>query len=75
MDERFMEAASETERLHREAAIAAASSAERMPAGTKFDGLHCIEEDCGDEIPAARLAQGKFRCVTCQTLKERRRVA
>ena len=37
-----------------------------------FDGLHCIEEDCGIEIPAARLNMGKVRCVDCQMLRERR---
>jgi RNA polymerase-binding transcription factor DksA len=37
-----------------------------------FDGLHCVEEDCGIEIPAERLAHGRVRCVDCQTRKESR---
>lgn len=35
-----------------------------------FDGEHCVEEDCGMAIPAARLAFGRVRCVDCQTRKE-----
>jgi RNA polymerase-binding transcription factor DksA len=30
-------------------------------------------EDCGDEIPLARLNLGKIRCVHCQGALERRR--
>jgi RNA polymerase-binding transcription factor DksA len=33
-----------------------------------FDGEHCL--DCGVEIPAARLADGRIRCVDCQSLLE-----
>lgn len=36
-----------------------------------FDGETCIK--CGDELPAARLALGRIRCVTCQTILEKRR--
>lgn len=38
----------------------------------RFDGKHCVEADCGLEIPAARLNVGKVRCVDCQTLLEKR---
>ena len=37
-----------------------------------FDGKHCVEGDCGIAIPKARLAMGKVRCVTCQSLIESR---
>lgn len=37
-----------------------------------FDGLHCVEEDCGVEIPTVRLNMGKVRCVDCQALLEAR---
>ena len=30
----------------------------------EFDGLNCV--DCCEEIPSARLAMGKVRCVECQ---------
>ena len=33
-----------------------------------FDGLNCV--DCCEEIPSARLAMGKVRCVECQTTME-----
>ena len=38
-----------------------------------FDGKHCVEPDCGVEIPAVRLNMGKIRCVDCQLLRERRK--
>lgn len=33
-----------------------------------FDGEHCV--DCGGDMPAARLAMGRARCVHCQSTKE-----
>lgn len=36
-----------------------------------FDGQHCI--DCGEEIPAPRLALFKIRCVECQRALEAQR--
>lgn len=39
-----------------------------------FDGLHCVEPRCGEEIPEARRAMGRVRCVDCQTLKEQGRL-
>lgn len=35
-----------------------------------FDGKHCVDEDCGIEIPAARLAMHRIRCVDCQARRE-----
>jgi RNA polymerase-binding transcription factor DksA len=32
---------------------------------------HCVEEDCGEELPAARLEMGRIRCTECQTKRER----
>ena len=34
-----------------------------------FDGLNCV--DCCEEIPSARLAMGRVRCVECQTIVEK----
>lgn len=73
MDERYMEIASELEAQSREVAIANATAQRHDPDRALFDGAHCVEEDCGDEIPAGRLALGKIRCVTCQAAKEKRR--
>lgn len=36
----------------------------------EFDGVHCVEPDCGVEIPPGRLALGKVRCIDCQRLIE-----
>ena len=59
--------ASDVEQAFRDAAITAARAQARKPAD--FDGENCY--DCGLEIPAGRLALGKFTCVECQTLKEK----
>lgn len=66
--ERIAEAA----RAEAEADARAAAAPQHHP---DFDGLHCIEPDCGAEIPAGRLALGKIRCVDCQALRETRRAA
>ena len=39
----------------------------------RFDGAHCVEEDCGVSLPRERLNMGRVRCVDCQALAERRR--
>lgn len=31
-----------------------------------FDGYHCVEPDCGVELPQLRLQWGRVRCVDCQ---------
>lgn len=36
-----------------------------------FDGENCV--NCGDAMPVVRLAYGRIRCVTCQTILEKRR--
>ena len=59
--------ASDVEQAFRDAAITAARTQAQKPAD--FDGENCY--DCGLEIPAGRLALGKFTCVECQTLKEK----
>lgn len=33
-----------------------------------FDGIHCI--DCDNEIPKGRIADGRIRCVHCQSAIE-----
>lgn len=37
-----------------------------------FDGVHCVEDDCGVVIPKLRLDMGRVRCVDCQALLEKR---
>ena len=59
--------ASDVEQAFRDAAITAARAQALKPAD--FDGENCY--DCGLEIPAGRLALGRFTCVECQTLKEK----
>lgn len=44
------------------------SAHERHP---NFDGLHCVEEDCGVELPRERLNAGRVRCFDCQSLREK----
>ena len=66
-----MEIAAELELLHRESAIKACSP--KVESDPRFDGVHCVEDDCGDEIPPGRLALKKIRCITCQAIREKRR--
>lgn len=37
-----------------------------------FDGKHCVEADCGVELPPVRLAYKWIRCTTCQGAVEKR---
>jgi len=55
-------------RAQAERRAAGKSGPEKHP---EFDGESCV--DCGIEIPKARLALCKVRCVDCQTLLEKKR--
>ena len=35
-----------------------------------FDGVHCVKEDCGVAIPAARLGMNKMVCTDCAAVVE-----
>lgn len=61
-----LDQASRTEQMERDNALKAASLACAPQTHARFDGLHCVEDDCGVEIPAGRLALGKVRCADCQ---------
>lgn len=37
----------------------------------RFDGVHCVEEECGVELPEERLSLGRIRCVDCQERVEK----
>lgn len=37
-----------------------------------FDGHHCVNDDCGVEIPAGRLATGADDCIDCARAAEAR---
>ena len=60
----------EQQRAARTNEIRQAAAPETHP---DFDGVHCVEDGCGVEIPEARRALGKVRCVDCQQLLEDRR--
>jgi RNA polymerase-binding transcription factor DksA len=53
-----------------EGAIEAARRANAPEIHPDFDGETCL--DCGNDIPAGRLALGKIRCVECQSIREHR---
>ena len=36
-----------------------------------FDGIHCVEPDCGVELPATRVANHCMRCTACETRLEK----
>lgn len=70
----IIDRASELEQLHNEAHVAQAMRKAKPEQVPNPDGTwpqpDC--EDCGDEIPLARLmACGSIRCIHCQTRKER----
>lgn len=52
------------------ASIARSQQALAPETSEDFDGENCV--DCGNEIPAERLAMKRIRCTHCQGLKERR---
>lgn len=59
----------ETSQLFLDADIKRVRDAAAPQAHPEFDGVHCVglwQEPCGEEIPAARLALGRVRCVACQ---------
>lgn len=37
-----------------------------------FDGVHCVEPDCGEELAPVRLAYKRVRCTPCAAAKEQR---
>jgi hypothetical protein len=58
-------ASAEQDRINAEGR-AAVDAANRPQTHPDFDGLHCVEEDCGVELPPVRLAYKRIRCSTCQ---------
>ncbi len=67
-----IEHASHIEEQIREGEVKAARALSAPEHHPDFDGLHCIEEDCGTEIHPDRLAMHRIRCVDCQARKEAR---
>jgi len=61
-----------TEQL-RSAAEAAARLAAQPERDPRFDGSHCVEDDCGKLLPQVRIDAGRIRCVDCQNLIEQKR--
>lgn len=55
--------------FHQERSLAEVRAKVAPETHPDFDGKHCVE--CEDDIPPARLALGKVRCVQCQTDKEK----
>lgn len=70
MNESDFELAARNEQAERDAATARARQANAPQYHPDFDGEHCVA--CGEQIPIARLAMGKVRCVECQEREERR---
>ena len=76
MDEHHFELAAALEEMTREAAIAAARTAEQR-AHHQPEGFGGLCQQCGTEIPAARVASRYFTCVDCvreQELRTRLRI-
>jgi RNA polymerase-binding transcription factor DksA len=71
MDEWQFERAAKLEEQERASALAKNQKELAPQTHPDFDGVHCVESDCGEPIPQARLALGKIRCVDCQSRRER----
>jgi hypothetical protein len=69
MSERFMELARDHQDNLEQAALANVRAKANEVLPPDWDGLTCYDRGC--DIPKERLALGKFRCVECQTAKER----
>ncbi len=63
------DAATDKEMADRETAISAIRSKAGPEFHEDFESPFCL--DCDGEIPEARLALGKIRCVGCQTAVEK----
>lgn len=37
-----------------------------------FDGIHCVNPKCGEELPPVRIAYKRVRCAPCQQALEDR---
>ena len=68
MDEYQLEMAEHLAEVQRLAAVDAAARSVAPEQHPGFNGTDCVE--CDTEIPAARLAMGRVRCVSCQTRLE-----
>jgi RNA polymerase-binding transcription factor DksA len=62
--------ATDTARVFLDASVSVVVSKLAPEQHHRFDGLHCVEEDCGVDLPAQRLTDGRVRCIDCQTRKE-----
>lgn len=59
------------ERFNEQSVQRARRKAQQHETDPAFDGESCI--DCSIDIPKARLALGRIRCVECQSLLEKGR--
>lgn len=69
----LLDAASKIEEQERKNGIKNSQKATAPEYHYAFDGLHCVEDDCGIEIPPERLALNRVRCTECQAALEERR--
>ena len=73
MDEWQFDLAQRLEEVARATAERAAHEACAPQTHEAFDGIHCVEPDCGEAIPVGRLNLGRVRCRDCQERIETRR--
>ena len=65
-----LDIASDIQEAFNQRGIEASRKAALQQTDENFDGKNCIE--CGGEIPSARLALGRIKCVSCQDALEKR---
>jgi RNA polymerase-binding transcription factor DksA len=62
--------AGQVEQMFRDEEVRVARALSAPETHPDYDGLHCVEVDCGVEIPIVRRKLFRVRCVDCQTRKE-----
>lgn len=65
----MLDMAAQLQDQNNEQARARAALASQPQTHEDFDGEHCLV--CFDDMPAARLAAGRIRCVVCETKIEK----
>lgn len=71
MDERVLEMAEELTASEVNNGVASVRSRLAPQTHPDFDGKHCVDEMCGEEIPKARLDMGRIRCTECESRLEK----
>lgn len=71
MDEKYLEMAEALTAAEVTSGLSSVRANLQKQTHPDFDGKHCVQEDCGDEIPKLRLDAGRVRCTECESRLEK----